>query len=132
MDANKVREYMALIRLCWSFNELCSEIRSYGTEHNFPPQEGKQLCLESLNINKLLQLKHTSKQVDTGMKDRDQSLDCVIEGGDQAPLQGEWHTDAIITTCELQTFEGLCKAKSEPYTFFLCPSEELDEVQNKA
>jgi hypothetical protein len=88
------------------------------------------------------------------------SLNCAIEGGDWAQkifsilkerekekkdiivygaelfkwtlLQGEWHTNAITITYESQTFEGLCKAKFKPYTFFSCPRKELDEVKNKA
>jgi hypothetical protein len=96
MDANKVRERMALIRLCWSFNKLCSEMKARGIECDFLPQEGKRLCLESIVINKLLQLKHTGKQVDTGVKDR---IEAIL-----APVNFE----AADGTSSLTTLDGAC------------------------
>jgi hypothetical protein len=96
MDANKVREYIVLIRLCWSFNKLCSEIKAYSIKYDFLPQEGKWLCLESIVINKLLQLKHTSKQVDTGVKDRIKAI--------LTPVNFE----AANSTSLLTTLNGVC------------------------
>jgi hypothetical protein len=73
MGANKVRERMAMIRLCGSFKKLCSEMKAHSAKRDFLPQEGKRPRLESIAINKLLQLKHTGKRVDSGVKDRDRS-----------------------------------------------------------